>query len=135
MQRTTLLACPAGSPVKFAARTSYDADFPAHAIEPRRALPQLPPRRGGARFDAVSMYKVLEQRAPACALRPVGCSEVLARVAVTHAKITSLHFLRPVADLRACAAPQRPATLICKHGSQAERFVMGYAGPGGIPRT
>ncbi len=74
-QHNTLLACPAGSPVKFSARTSYDADFPSHAIEPRRAPPQLPPRRGGARFDAVSMYKVLEQNGSACAPSPLRCSE------------------------------------------------------------
>ena len=47
-----------GSPVRFSAETSYSAEFPAHAIEPRAAPLALLPHRSGPRFDSVSSYTV-----------------------------------------------------------------------------
>ena len=46
----------AGSPVKFSAHTSYEADYPAHAIAPHSPPPPREQRPRGARFDATSIY-------------------------------------------------------------------------------
>lgn len=48
----------AGSPFKFSAHTSYEADYPAHAIAPHSPPPPREQRPRGARFDATSSYTV-----------------------------------------------------------------------------